>query len=292
MLLHAGGLLPLAAITFAGGVILPLSAEAQEASSTPPVISAIFAVPADTSATVTWTTDQAATTQVAYGTTTSYGASSTLDMTDVTSHSVSLTSLTPGTLYHFQVLSGNASGTLATSSDGTFVTTEETATTTTAAPVISGIAAKPADTTAVIAWTTDQAATSQVTYGTTTAYGFSSTLDPADVTNHSVTLADLVPNTAYHYEVWSADASGTLATSSDQTFMTTVTTVTPPATSTPDLATLQSEIRDLQNRVRALERELSSLSGFGGGGNRSGQQQQGGIRNTTDRHGSGNGWNN
>ena len=57
-------------------------------------------------------------------------------------------------------------------------------------------------------------------YGTTTAYGSISPLNSSLVTSHSVNLTGLSASTAYHYQVLSQDAAGTLATSSDVTFTT------------------------------------------------------------------------
>ncbi len=89
----------------------------------PPVISAVNAGAVTSSgATITWTTDQASNSQVAYGTTSGYGSLSALNSTLVTSHSVTLTGLAASTTYHYQVLSQNAQGTLASSGDFTFTT--------------------------------------------------------------------------------------------------------------------------------------------------------------------------
>lgn len=82
-----------------------------------------------TGATVTWTTDVAATSQVEYGTTTSYGSLSTLNSTLVTSHSQALTGLTAGTLYHYRVHSKNSSGVESISADAAFSTNNTTDTT-------------------------------------------------------------------------------------------------------------------------------------------------------------------
>ncbi|MGH9630263.1 MAG: NPCBM/NEW2 domain-containing protein [Bryobacteraceae bacterium] len=73
---------------------------------------------------------------------------------------------------------------------------------------------------ATITWTTDEAADTQVEYGTTTAYSSSTTLAPAMVTNHSQPLTGLTPSTLYHYRVRSRDAGGNLAVSGDFTFTT------------------------------------------------------------------------
>jgi hypothetical protein len=75
-------------------------------------------------------------------------------------------------------------------------------------------------TSAVVSWTTSEAATSQVLYGTTPAYGSASPLDSTLVTAHVQALAGLLPNTTYHYQVLSADAAGNAAASGDATFTT------------------------------------------------------------------------
>ena len=84
---------------------------------------------------MTWTTNEASNTQVDYGTTTSYGTSSTLNSSLVTSHSVGLTGLAASTTYHYRVRSSDAAGNLALSSDFTFTTSAADTT----APTISGV---------------------------------------------------------------------------------------------------------------------------------------------------------
>lgn len=90
----------------------------------PPVISNAAATSISTSgAVITWRTDKPASSQVSYGTTAGYGSSSALDPALVTAHSVTLSGMTAGTLYHYQVRSADSLGTLGTSSDLTFTTT-------------------------------------------------------------------------------------------------------------------------------------------------------------------------
>ncbi|MBM4444747.1 MAG: hypothetical protein FJ020_05500 [Chloroflexi bacterium] len=90
---------------------------------TPPAISAVTASGmTQTGATITWTTNEAATSQVEYGLTSQYGSATTLDATLATSHSVSLTGLTAGTTYHYRVKSKDASNNEAVSADLTFAT--------------------------------------------------------------------------------------------------------------------------------------------------------------------------
>ena len=90
----------------------------------------------------------------------------------------------------------------------------------TVAPVISNVSATPVDSSATVAWATDEPATSQVEFGPTTAYGSSSALASALSANHSVSLTGLTANALYHYRVLSRDASGNLATGADATFTT------------------------------------------------------------------------
>jgi RHS repeat-associated protein len=74
-------------------------------------------------ATLTWSTDTAADTQVEYGTSTGYGNSTLLNPTIASSHVAQLGGLSPSTVYHYRVKSRDASGNLATSSDLTLTTT-------------------------------------------------------------------------------------------------------------------------------------------------------------------------
>ena len=76
----------------------------------------------DNSVTVTWTTDEGSTSQVEYGETISYGSLTTLDATEVTSHSVDLTSLSGSTTYDFRVRSSDASSNEVVSGNYTFTT--------------------------------------------------------------------------------------------------------------------------------------------------------------------------
>lgn len=95
-----------------------------QADTTAPVISGV-AVPTttDISATIEWSTDEEATSQVEYGTTADYGSTTTLDEELTTSHSLTLTDLEADTPYHFRVKSKDASGNEATSdTDQTFET--------------------------------------------------------------------------------------------------------------------------------------------------------------------------
>ena len=84
---------------------------AGELNNIPPSITSqpIVVSKTDVSAVIAWQTDQPATSQVDYGTSTSYG--SKVEETDyVTRHSVSISGLSPGTLYHFNVSATDEDG--------------------------------------------------------------------------------------------------------------------------------------------------------------------------------------
>lgn len=161
-------------------------------------------------ATITWDTDPAGTTQVEYGKTTSYGSSTTLNSSLVSSHSQTITGLDPKTLYHYRVKSNNSNGN-SVSGDYTF--------TTSGSPAISGVATSSVGaTSATIIWATDVPADSKVNYGLTTGYG-SQKSDAAQKMTHSITLTGLAENTTYNYQCVSTNPYGT-ATSSNFTFKT------------------------------------------------------------------------
>src|SRR5207237_589117 len=128
------------------------------ADTTAPTISGVASSNLTASgATVAWTTNEAADTQVEYGTSTSYGSSSSLNTSLVTSHSVNLTGLAASTTYHYLFNSTTPSRSLAVSGDFTFTTSADTT-----APTISSVASSNLTASgATIAWTTNESADTQ-----------------------------------------------------------------------------------------------------------------------------------
>ena len=102
-----------------------------------------------------------------------------------------------------------------------------------------------------IFWQTDELSTTTVEYGTTSEYG--SKAENADyVVAHQVTLANLTPNTLYHYRVGSSDAQGNGPTySADFTF----------ATITIDQRTLTTvqQAHAFGYEARSLVRDLTGI---------------------------------
>jgi len=78
---------------------------------TAPVIAAINVLDAsDISATITWTTNEKATSQVEYGTSASYGSTTAMDEVLATNHSITIHGLEGEKTYYFRIKSKDASG--------------------------------------------------------------------------------------------------------------------------------------------------------------------------------------
>jgi hypothetical protein len=89
--------------------------------TTAPAISGIAATLSDTTAIITWTTNESSISWVVYGTSTNYG-SEKKTTSYVTSHSVTLSGLIAEKTYHYQVKSKDSSGNIGTYTDKTFTT--------------------------------------------------------------------------------------------------------------------------------------------------------------------------
>ena len=181
-----------------------------------PAISGVAATGIDaTAATICWSTDEPADSQVEYGA--SPTSMSPLVPELVTSHSITLSDLLPETTYTYNVRSCDESGNLAVSDDYTFNTLPQA--TDTSAPVISTVTiAAITEDSVTITWTTDDPADSQVLYWVDA--GSSLSADATLVTSHSVTLVDLLAGTTYSFQALSTDASGNMASSDTYSFTT------------------------------------------------------------------------
>jgi len=186
--------------------------------TTQPVISeALASGITETSAIITWKTDEPATSQAMICESDGGCTWTELDENLVTDHSVNLSDLKPNTAYHFTATSTDAKGNQATA-EGDLNTLAQAAAT---MLTISGVnTSNITDVSATIGWVTDKAATGQLEYGTTNAYGSTTTLDQNLNTIHSITLTGLKPSTSYHFKVKTKDATNNEAISQDQTFTT------------------------------------------------------------------------
>ncbi len=84
------------------------------------IVSADYVTP--TGVTITWTTNEPASSQVVYGLSSAYGSGPVTSGNLTRTHAITLTGLSPSTTYHFQAQSLDATGNLAVSADGTLTT--------------------------------------------------------------------------------------------------------------------------------------------------------------------------
>jgi hypothetical protein len=165
-----------------------------------------------TQATLTWNTDEPASTVLDFGETDQYGEH--IEQGDlVQQHKVTLTGLKPGSTYHFKVSSRDLANNLVStdpaglqlfSQDHTFSTlggNDDQAPVFLATPVVQWT-----DETAVITWLTDELSTSRVDWAGGDVQDFieGNTLQR----QHSLTLTGLQKRTSYFFRVASVDAAG------------------------------------------------------------------------------------
>ncbi len=152
------------------------------------------------SATITFSTNEVASSSVNYGTSVSYGSSSS-NTNFNTTHVFNLTGLTPETVYYYKANATDAGGNPSSSDNSGAGYTL----TTSAAPnaVISNVRATTVATTAVdVKWDTTIASTSQVSYGTASDLTGAANQPPSpsdSVTSHTISLSGLAQATRYYY---------------------------------------------------------------------------------------------
>jgi hypothetical protein len=174
-----------------------------------------------TSTDITWTTGQVSNSQVLFGTSTAYTATTTgADL--ALYHSVPLDNLAPGTTYHFEVSSSNGLSN-AISPDETFTTLSALPSTSTTTSL--NLFVVPTSSAATITWQTSQPASSEVFYGLTPNYTASTTGEGGAsipmTMYHAVSITGLAPATIYHFAIFSAGANGVpIVISADQEFTT------------------------------------------------------------------------
>lgn len=152
-------------------------------------------------ATLVWTTDVPATTQVEYGPTEDLGRTATVAGL-VTHHTLTLTGLTPATVYHYRVVAANALGEGPRSSLQTFATQPLPTPQILKGPYLQNVTPEGI----TVMWETHVPGTSQVAYGTEETLGRLAI--GREGTLHEVRLEGLQAETTYYYQVRSENEAG------------------------------------------------------------------------------------
>ncbi len=168
-----------------------------------------------TSATITWSTDRASSSFIQYGKTTGYGSSNG-SPDSVTTHTVTISGLDPGTEYHFRQQSYDD----ARDYDISTAVGPDMILKTLPAPGISDV--KITDiglTNATVSWQTTSSATSTLKYGKNTGYGTEiSDTSGSALTTHTIRLTGLDDSSTYHFKIFGTDTDGNQMHSDDYSF--------------------------------------------------------------------------
>lgn len=184
----------------------------------PPIINNISSgAPTASTAAITWTTDQSSNSEVVYGTTNAYG-SATSSTGLLTSHSLALTGLTSSTAYHYAVVSTDAQGYTATTTDHMFTTAD-----TIPPSTPTNLVATPLSPNAIsLSWT---ASTDNV--GVVGYQIFRGGSQVGTSTNTTYADIGLATSTMYTYVVTAYDAAGNVSAQSASAATTTLATSSP-----------------------------------------------------------------
>jgi len=205
------------------GIAKKLGGELPGEDITPPVVTEVKVTSiTETSAKITWVTNEKADSKVWYDIVTPLVVASSTPMvssTDLTlNHELSLSGLTPNTTYYFIVSSTDNKNNNEISAQGTF-STDITP------PVISAVqVTNIAQTSAKITWVTNEKADSKVWYDIVTPLVVTNTTPVVSSTdsvlNHEITLSGLTANTIYYFKAGSTDAANNSVTSAENSFTT------------------------------------------------------------------------
>lgn len=206
--------------------------------TTPPVISDVSSMSLGLSeTTISWSTDELATSKVRYGKTSALGQTAVIEGSGTLTHATTLMDLESGTTYHYCIDATDNAGNTAASCGHTFVTEAEPVPADTMPPTVLEVTVTNITTdAATIEWKTDEVSSGYVEYGTTADYGSVTVFGTALSTDHSQALSGLSPDTEYHYRVIATDEAGNETVTSDNTF----TTEPPPVEPAPEPTTTEA----------------------------------------------------
>jgi len=152
-------------------------------------------------ATITWTTSRSSDSKVSYGTKSDdYGDVEPSNSSQVSSHSIQLTGLNPGTTYYYKAKWTDEDGNTGTSSEKSF--------TTSSAPTVKDVTAKNISlTSAIIQFTSKDASKVKIYYGTTTSFGGAKEISTStSETTYTAELTGLLDGTKYYYKINTFDS--------------------------------------------------------------------------------------
>ncbi|MDQ3076001.1 MAG: peptidoglycan-binding protein [bacterium] len=186
-----------------------------------PVVSAVTITGINhNSVVINWTTNEASNSEVNYGATVAYGSSATVDAGLVVNHSRTLSGLSANTLYHFQVVSKDASNNSGMSADMTFTTLVAPDV---IAPLISGAVVNSITATGgTVQFTTNESATAKVYYSLVSPVNKATALSVSGTANttHSLNLTGLTANIPYYYLIEVTDTAANVITNTQASFST------------------------------------------------------------------------
>lgn len=155
-------------------------------------------------ATISWSTDRTSDSKIQFGTTSgSYNDVQPSNSSQVTSHSIELTGLNPGTTYYFKAQWTDEDGNTGTSDEQSFSTQP--------APSVQDVTAGTIGlSSALVSFTTNGADSVKIYYGTTTSFGGVITTQTSTAqTTYTSQLTGLLDGTKYYFKINTFDSDGT-----------------------------------------------------------------------------------
>ena len=198
-----------------GGGDSPISGSGEGDTAAPTIYNVHVTGLTETSARISWNTDESANGRVDWGRYTSYEIGALTDTGFASSHTFEVTGLIPGVTYYARLQSVDIAGNTAVYEPVAFTTSDTTA------PVIADLQVVQLSSTSVtIQWTTAEPSTTVLDYGLTESYELGTVSDSTFTTDHTIILSGLEPGTTYHVRARSADAAGNEGVSDDLSFTT------------------------------------------------------------------------
>ena len=164
---------------------------------------------------ISWSTDRNGDSEVSYGTSSGhYGSVDAANTDQLTSHSITLTNLSPGTTYYYLAKWTDTDGNTGTSTEKSFTTDPP--------PSVSSVTTSGISlTTAYITFTVSGASKATLLYGPTTAYGGAISMDTStSESTYTQQLTNLQDGTVYHFKLELEDAQGNKYDFEDHQFQT------------------------------------------------------------------------